>query len=88
MLRAPLKILLIIAIVVGGTLFGLARTGVAKPGTLSFGTPDVAPCKRVTQQYHPVYVEVRWIWSRTAYGWGCFWETDDFQTHTLAPMPK
>ena len=88
MLRAPIKILAIIAILIFGILFALAKTGVAKPGTLSFRTPDVEPCRRVTKQYSPVYVEVRWVWSRTAYGWGCFWETDDFSTHTLAPMPK
>jgi hypothetical protein len=88
MLRAPLKVLLIIGLIVFGTLFGLNKANVIKPGTISARTPDVAPCKRVTEQYDPVYVEVRWIWSKNAYGWGCFYETDDFKTHTIAPMPK
>ena len=88
MLRGPIKIIVIIAFVIGGTLFGLAKSGVAKPGTVSFRTPDNGPCKRYTEQFHPVYVEVRWIWNRQAYGWGCFWETEDFETHSLAPMPK
>jgi hypothetical protein len=87
MLRLPFKIVLFIGLIVFGTLFGLNKANVIHPGTITARTPDVAPCRRIAAPDNPVYVEVRWIWSRH-YGWGCFWETEDGVTHTFSPMPK
>jgi hypothetical protein len=65
---------------------------VAKPGTISLQTPDVAPCRRAVAQRYPnryvEYVEVRWVWHAKAYGWGCFFEFEDATTQTIAPMPR
>jgi hypothetical protein len=85
-----LKLWLFIVILLVGALVILDLTGVAKPGTLSFVQPNVAPCKRLAQadSRGPHVVEVRWIWEPKAYGWGCYFEYNISDTRTVIPMPK
>lgn len=86
------KVLLFFLILIAAAGVLLAVTGVAKPGTISLTQPDVAPCRRAVAALqppqNPVYVQVRWVWEPKAYGWGCFWETEDAVRRTIAPMPK
>jgi hypothetical protein len=88
MLGLIFKLLGGFALFVAATLFVLNVTDVAKPGTITVSTPDVAPCRRAVELLHPVYVEVRWVWHAKAYGWGCFYELEDGEIRTIAPMPK
>ncbi len=90
MLGIIAKVLLFLALVAGGIAFALNATDAATWGTISFSQPDRAPCRAYADRLKskPVLVEVRWIWSARAYGWGCYLEFSDDSKGTVTPMPN
>ena len=89
--RGCLTAILIVGAIVG-ILYVLAWRDIAEPGYLSFTPPDAAVCRERVEQLtgrtdRPTYTEVRWVWRSKGYGWGCYYEFEDF-TRIHRPYPK